>query len=495
MELDKNTKTELIKNFKNNEFIKVELEIGRLLKNMPNNVFLWKLLGMTCANLKKNKNAITAYKKVIQLSPNDAESNNNYGYILWVQGQDREAEHFFKKAIKLKKNYPQAIINLLELYKKENNFEKAEELLKSNYLNNKNSIKLQLDLGLILKKIGKFDEAIQVYKNAISINPNLPELYNNLANLQRLKGNFSDAERNYQFAIKLNPNLSEAYNNLGNIKLIYGKFTEAILNYKQSIKINPNLLKSHINLGKIYTIIKNYQKAKLTYLNALKIDENCFEAKHMINVLNGNDKVKISTEYVRNIFDDYADTFDHSLTHDLNYKVPIFFKNIILNNTSNLNIGKVLDLGCGTGLIGEQIKNYCEYIEGVDISNLMLKKAEQKKIYNKLVHEEIIDYLKNKPLNYDYFIFGDVLIYFRDLDDIFKLIKNRNNSNCKILFTTEHSSNKKYQLEMSGRFSHSKKYIENLTKKFGYTLSYYKKEIIRKENFKNVYGGIYLLKI
>ena len=48
---------------------------------------------------------------------------------------------------------------------------------------------------------------------------------------------------------------------------------------------------------------------------------------------------------------------------------------------------------------------------------------------------------------------------------------------------------------MSGRFSHSKKYIENLTKKFGYTLSYYKKEIIRKENFKNVYGGIYLLKI
>ena len=79
MELDKNTKAELIKNFKNNEFIKVELEIGRLLKNMPNNVFLWKLLGMTYANLKKNKNAITAYKKVIQLSPNDAESNNNYG--------------------------------------------------------------------------------------------------------------------------------------------------------------------------------------------------------------------------------------------------------------------------------------------------------------------------------------------------------------------------------------------------------------------------------
>ena len=33
MELDKNTKNELIKNFKNNEFIKVELEIGRLVKH------------------------------------------------------------------------------------------------------------------------------------------------------------------------------------------------------------------------------------------------------------------------------------------------------------------------------------------------------------------------------------------------------------------------------------------------------------------------------
>lgn len=494
MELDKNTKNELIKIFKNNDFIKVELEITRLLKNMPNNVFLWKLLGISFVNLKKNENAISAYKKVIQLSPNDAEANNNYGYILWVQGHDREAEHFFKKAIKLKKNYSQAINNLLDLYKKENNFEKAEELLKSANLDNKNSIKLQLDLGLILKKLGKFDKAVQVYKNAININPNLPELYNNLANLQRLIGNLNDAERNYQFAIKLNPNFSEAYNNLGNIKSINGKFTEAIFNHKQSIKLNPKLLKSYINLGKIYIRMKNYKEAKLTYLNALKIDENCLEAQHMINVLNGNDKVKISKKYVQNLFDNYAYTFDHSLTYDLNYKVPILFKKIILDNSSNLNIGKVLDLGCGTGLIGEQIKNYCEYIEGVDISNLMLKKAEQKKIYNKLVHEDIINYLENKPLNYDYFIFGDVLIYFRDLDDIFKLIKNRNNSNGKILFTTEHSTGKHRQLGMSGRFSHSKKYIESLTKKFGYTSLYYKKEIIRKENLKNVYGGIYLLK-
>ena len=67
---------------------------------------------------------------------------------------------------------------------------------------------------------------------------------------------------------------------------------------------------------------------------------------------------------------------------------------LITNNFQNKSIGSVLDLGCGTGLFGEEIHHYCKYLEGVDLSNLMLNIAKEKNVYNKLSAKDILDYLK-----------------------------------------------------------------------------------------------------
>ncbi len=58
---------------------------------------------------------------------------------------------------------------------------------------------------------------------------------------------------------------------------------------------------------------------------------------------------------------------------------------------------KVLDFGCGTGLLGKEIRNYnipcC--LEGVDICKGMLDKAKEKKIYDLLYLQDI----SKKPLD------------------------------------------------------------------------------------------------
>ena len=96
-------------------------------------------------------------------------------------------------------------------------------------------------------------------------------------------------------------------------------------------------------------------------------------------------------------------------------------------------------------------------------------------------------------LNFDYFILADVFIYIGDLYEIFQLIKTRNKSKGKLLFSTEHTDKNNFFLEKSGRYSHSKKYIETLCNEFCYNLSYFETTNLRKSNDGFIIGGLYLL--
>ena len=157
------------------------------------------------------------------------------------------------------------------------------------------------------------------------------------------------------------------------------------------------------------------------------------------------------------------------------------------------SLGSILDLGCGTGLVGLELKNNCNYIEGIDLSSAMIVKAKQKGIYDKLVTTNILDYLSEKNLNFDYFIAADVFVYLGDLYDIFKLIKTRNKKSGKLIFSTEHIDGEGYSLEKTGRYSHSKNYILSLCKEMNMSICQFITKPLRKSNNSFINGGIYIL--
>ena len=150
-------------------------------------------------------------------------------------------------------------------------------------------------------------------------------------------------------------------------------------------------------------------------------------------------------------------------------------------------------MGCGTGLTGLQINDFCSYLEGIDVSNRMLEEAKKKNVYDKLSHSDIIEYLSRAKLDFDYFISTDVFIYVGELSEVFRLIKSRNKKPGKLLFSTEHTKKDGFQLEKSGRYSHSHNYIESLCRKFNYKISHYSITNLRKENDIFLKGGLYML--
>ena len=198
-------------------------------------------------------------------------------------------------------------------------------------------------------------------------------------------------------------------------------------------------------------------------------------------------------DYVENLFDDYASKFEHTLVQQLEYQTPRVLAEIVLKNHSGNTLGSVLDLGCGTGLAGVELKKLGCNLEGIDLSSSMLAKAKEKNIYTKLVHGDIVKYLSEAVLDFDYFISTDVFVYVGELSNVFRLIKSRNRRSGKLVFSTEHTERDGFFLEKSGRYSHSKEYIEGLCDKFDYQLTYFSKANLRKENNIFLTGGLYSL--
>jgi len=134
-----------------------------------------------------------------------------------------------------------------------------------------------------------------------------------------------------------------------------------------------------------------------------------------------------STEDVMKHYDDWADRYDRDMV-EWNYTGPYETVKIFKKYALNKDI-KILDAGCGTGLVGIELKKFgYTDIDGADLSKKLLDLVP-KNLYQKL---EQIDL--NKPLNKKSNIYDAVLcvgtftfghVKPPALDELVRIIKNR----------------------------------------------------------------------
>lgn len=126
--------------------------------------------------------------------------------------------------------------------------------------------------------------------------------------------------------------------------------------------------------------------------NAATLDATNREAEELLKTLddiagrsNGGVHERKPMEFVAELFDQFADTFDEKLLDNLQYKVPELVGKLtqeLLLSVRNSNNNKklfqnALDAGVGTGLAGPKIRNLVEHaLIGVDASQKMLTKAK-----------------------------------------------------------------------------------------------------------------------
>ena len=225
----------------------------------------------------------------------------------------------------------------------------------------------------------------------------------------------------------------------------------------------------------------------------LDIEPKDAQLKHMASALAGSQTAAPPTGYVEALFDGYANHFEAELVEILAYRTPSVLANIMVASSADKKLGRGLDLGCGTGLAGVALESHSGPMVGVDVSKAMLQQAREKGIYDALVQQDIVEFLSATDLAFDYFVALDVFPYIGDLTPLFSLIKSRNTRKATLAFSTEHRESGTYFLEKSGRYTHSKAYVEALCEQFGYRMVHFETSQLRKEEDVFLTGGLYFL--
>jgi len=143
---------------------------------------------------------------------------------------------------------------------------------------------------------------------------------------------------------------------------------------------------------------------------------------------------------------------------------------------------EVLDLGAGTGLVCEALRNISTptrfSITAVDVSAKMLAKARARACYDDIEHRDILAYLQDRaaaiPVHrVDVIVLADVLVYFGELRTVLGACSALLAEGGLVVFTVEDllqsegAGSVPFALQRSGRFGHSRSYIEEVAAELG----------------------------
>jgi len=163
-------------------------------------------LGDLYKEQKKYAKALFAYRKAIELRPNDVLGHNKLAILYSLVQKYDEAASEFQKAIELTPRNVYLYHNLAKLYKTQRKYKKAIEVYKKIIELEPNSAKVYNILGVLCSIVKQYDEAVHFYNKALEINPDDANIYYNVAKLYDIQGQQQKALENYRNSLRLNPN-------------------------------------------------------------------------------------------------------------------------------------------------------------------------------------------------------------------------------------------------------------------------------------------------
>ncbi|WP_027165948.1 methyltransferase domain-containing protein [Mesorhizobium sp. WSM3224] len=165
--------------------------------------------------------------------------------------------------------------------------------------------------------------------------------------------------------------------------------------------------------------------------------------------------------FVETLFDHYADSFEDSLVRKLGYGLPDFLGRAIRKARPG-RFRLALDLGCGTGLMGERLRPFVDRLEGYDISAAMLRKAKAKGIYDLLAKADL-QHFSHPGAGADLVVAADVFIYLGALERIVGVVANMLAEDGVFAFSLETlAEGGDFALLPSRRYAHSEAYARRV---------------------------------
>ena len=156
--------------------------------------------------------------------------------------------------------------------------------------------------------------------------------------------------------------------------------------------------------------------------------------------------------------------------------------------------GRVLDLGCGTGLAGQAFRDVAGYLTGVDLSARMIEEARRKGVYDDLAVGELVAFLTAGTSAYDLVLAADVLVYIGNLEPLFAAVRARTATGGLLLISVERLDEGHFRLGPAGRYAHAETYIAGLAAVHGFDVLAAERTELRRDQQQAVEGLAFALR-
>lgn len=376
-------------------------------------------------------------------------------------------------------------------------------------------------LGVLRHQQGHSDEAVELINTALAAVPDYPDAWNNLGNVHKECGRLAEAEAAYRKALACSPAHDNARINLAIVLEAQGDLQQALAVYQEVLARAPHNAHAHwmyglflfqhpSELAQVEEAVVQFRRAAdlgadhIAVLRDLGValyalgrrDEACDVyrewlarepdnpvPRHMLAASGGAAApARADDAYVRKTFDGFAASFDEQLVRYLDYRAPEVLthalEKVLPVASEEL---EVLDAGCGTGLCGPLLRRYARHLTGVDLSGGMLERARQRGNYDDLTEAELTAYLAAHANAWDVIVSADTLVYFGDLVDVTAAAATALRAGGWFAFSLEAVDGDGFELSASGRYRHSRAYVERTLRGAGFTAIEISADSLRRE--------------
>ncbi len=339
------------------------------------------------------------------------------------------------------------------------------------------------------------DDAVKAYERALRLEPGRWSWRLGRANALTAAGRDSVALLAFQELLEERPDSAPVRHGYGRALVRAGRPEDAVVELREALMLRPDdhavlaelaeallvmgdalaamellapaLRRSgenaglHRLAGRAWSELREPAKALSAFHTAQAIEPDDRTAA-LIAALAAGEGSGLSSAYVRALFDRYAERFDADLLGTLGYAAPSLLRGALERVYGGAPAGlRVLDLGCGTGLMGVEARPFAAHLAGVDLSPRMVDKAQARALYDALSVGDAVAAMTvpTSARGWDLLVAADVLVYIGDLEPVFTAAAAALERGGRFAATVERLEDDGFALGPSRRYAHAASYI------------------------------------
>jgi predicted TPR repeat methyltransferase len=440
--------------------------------------------------------ALACHDRALAIHPNDPEGLYIRGTLLFGLGRYDEALLSYDKALAIQPHYVAVLHNrgiaLRFLQRSADALASHDRALAIS----PHDAEGLLHRAIVLGSLARPAEALASCDQALALQPGFVEALHNrgILLLRHLKRP-ADALASHDRALAIRPHDAEGHFHRGTVLFTLKRFEEALAAYDKALALNPRHAEACKSRGTVLRMLKRPQEAASSYRQAGVNGADPGEIKYLLAGLGAvPSPASAPRKFITALFDQYADNFEEHLAGTLQYQAPAMIADGIARFVSAAAALDILDLGCGTGLVGALLRPLARTLIGVDLSPNMLEKARDRRIYDRLVCADLTEFLPTQAGQLDLVVAGDVFIYVGDLSKVFQEVRRSLRDGGLFGFSVETSDREGFALGAGLRYAHSAGYLRKLADDNRFAIESNQPGVIRKEEGVDVNGCVLIMR-